>query len=102
MTIARPWLLLLLLALPAWWWFLRHRTMRGVVFSDVDTVAAAVRPAWWIRIPTAARIVALSAFLIGASGPRVGGDTIEVKQEGIAIAIAIEAAKEVRHAPKST
>ena len=90
MMVARPWLLLLLLALPAWWWFLRHRTTRGVVFSDVDTVAAAVRPAWWIRIPTAARIVALSAFVIGAAGLRVGGDTIEVKQEGIAIAIAID------------
>ncbi len=90
MMVARPWLLLLLLALPAWWWFLRHRATRGVVFSDVDTVAAAVRPAWWIRIPTAARIVALSAFIIGASGLRVGGDTIEVKQEGIAIAIAID------------
>jgi Ca-activated chloride channel family protein len=34
--------------------------------------------------------VFLAAWIVGAAGPRIGGDTIEVKQEGIAIAIAID------------
>ncbi len=68
MTFARPWLLLLLLTLPWWWW--RRRTMPGVRYSNLS--------------------VFLAAWIVGAAGPRIGGDTIEVKQEGIAIAIAID------------
>jgi Ca-activated chloride channel family protein len=90
MTIARPWLLLLLLVLPLWWWLQRRRGGRGVAFSDVATVAAAVRPAWWTRLPVAARALAVSVFVVGSAGLRIGGDTVETKQEGIAIVIAID------------
>ena len=34
--------------------------------------------------------LALAALVIAAAGPRVGGDTVEIKQEGIAIVIAID------------
>jgi len=90
MSFARPWLLLLLLALPAWWWWVRRRTGRGVPFSDVATLAALGRPAWWTRLPIAARVLALAAMILGAAGARVGGDTVETRQEGIAIVIAID------------
>ena len=90
MTIARPWLLLLLVTLPLWWWFLRRRTTTGAPYSDVATLARAVRPAWWTGIPTGARLLALALLIFGAAGPRVGGSTVELKQEGIAIAIAID------------
>jgi Ca-activated chloride channel family protein len=36
------------------------------------------------------RAAALGALIIGAAGPRIGGDTVEVKKEGIAIVITID------------
>ena len=90
MTVARPLLLLLLLAVPLWWWLLRRRPSRGVLFSDVATVSTAVSPAWWTKLPVTARWVAVVSLLLGAAGPRIGGDKIEIKQEGIAIVIAID------------
>ncbi len=88
MTFARPWLLLLLLTLPWWWW--RRRTMPGVRYSNLSVFEGSTRAAWWIHIPPGFRVLALAAWIVGAAGPRIGGDTIEVKQEGIAIAIAID------------
>jgi Ca-activated chloride channel family protein len=88
-TFARPWLLLLLLALP-WWWWRRRRSTPGVRYSNLAVFEGATRAAWWIHLPPGLRILALAAWIVGAAGPRIGGDTIEVKQEGIAIAIAID------------
>jgi Ca-activated chloride channel family protein len=61
-----------------------------VLFSDVATVSTAVSPAWWTNLPVTARWVAVVSLLLGAAGPRIGGDKIEIKQEGIAIVIAID------------
>jgi Ca-activated chloride channel family protein len=87
-TFVRPWLLLLLLALPLWWWH-RRRAGAGVSFSDVG-VAGATAAAWWVRLPVALRSLALAAWIVAAAGPRIGGDRIELKKEGIAIVIAID------------
>jgi Ca-activated chloride channel homolog len=87
-TFVRPWLLLLLLALPLWWWH-RRRASAGVSFSDVG-VAGATATAWWVRLPVALRSLALAAWIVAAAGPRIGGDRIELKKEGIAIVIAID------------
>jgi Ca-activated chloride channel family protein len=89
MTFARPVLLLLLLGL-VWWWWRRRRPGDAVPYSDVSLPAAAARAPWWTRLPPMLRGLALAAFIIGAAGPRVGGDTVEVKQEGISIVIAID------------
>src|SRR5688572_1232979 len=89
MTFARPVLLLLLLGI-AWWWWRRRRPGDEVPYSDVSLPAAAARAPWWTRLPPILRALALAAFVIGAAGPRIGGDTVEVKQEGIAIVIAID------------
>jgi Ca-activated chloride channel family protein len=88
-TFARPLLLLLLLGL-VWWWWRRRRPGDAVPYSDVSLPAAAARAPWWTRLPPILRGLALAAFIIGAAGPRVGGDTVEVKQEGISIVIAID------------
>jgi len=87
-TFGRPWLLLLLLTLPLWWWH-RRRAGAGVSFSDVG-VAGATAAAWWVRLPVALRSLALAAWIVAAAGPRIGGDRIELKKEGIAIVIAID------------
>src|SRR4051812_2296606 len=90
MSLARPWLLLLLLALPAWWWIWRHRESAGARYSDVTLPATASRRRWWVMLPPALRGVALAAFALAAAGPRIGGDKVEIKKEGIAIVITID------------
>lgn len=90
MTFARPWVLLLLLVLALWWWVRRRRTVPAARYSDVTLPAQAARRAWWVMLPPALRALALVALVFAAAGPRIGGDTVEVKQEGIAIVITID------------
>jgi Ca-activated chloride channel family protein len=90
MSFSRP-VLLLLGALVAWWlWRRRTRPAPAPGYSDTGVVAAATRGAWIVRTPPALRGAALFALVIGAAGPRIGGDQVETKQEGIAIAIALD------------
>ena len=90
MSFARPWLLLLLLGLVLWWWRRRRGDIPAARYSDVSLPAAAARRRWWVALPPALRSVALAALVLAAAGPRVGGDTVEVKQEGIAIVVTID------------
>jgi Ca-activated chloride channel family protein len=91
MSFARPWLLLLLLlALAFWWWRRRKGENPAAKYSDVTLPAEAVRRRWWVMLPPALRALALAALVFAAAGPRIGGDTVEVKQEGIAIVITID------------
>ncbi len=90
MTFSRPWLLLLLLGLAAWWWERRRRTTPAASYSDVSIPAAVSARRWWVAVPPALRALSLAALVLAAAGPRVGGDTVELKQEGIAIVVAID------------
>jgi Ca-activated chloride channel family protein len=90
MTFARPWLLLLLLLLPLWWLLRRRRAVPAARYSDVTLPAMASRRRWWVVLPPVLRGLALAGLCLGAAGPRIGGDTVEIKQEGIAIVIAID------------
>jgi Ca-activated chloride channel family protein len=88
-SFVRPWLLLLLLALPLWWWR-RRRTKPGAPYSDVGIAGAVGRPAWWVWLPVILRSIALASWIIAVAGPRIGGDRIELKKEGIGIVIVID------------
>ena len=90
MTFARPWLLLLLLLPVAWWWWRRNRKSAGTGFSDLRLLQLVRERAWLARIPTWCRLLAFAAWILAASGPRVGGAQVEMKKEGIAIVIAID------------
>jgi Ca-activated chloride channel family protein len=91
MTFARPWLLLVLILGFALWWWLRHRRdVPAARYSDVSLPAQAGRRRWWVILPPAFRVMALAALGLAAAGPRIGGDTVEVKKEGIAIVITID------------
>ncbi|HEY7637505.1 MAG TPA: VWA domain-containing protein [Gemmatimonadales bacterium] len=90
MTFARPAILLLLLLLPLWWWRRRRRDVPAARYSDVSLPAAVSAARWWVSLPPALRSATLCAMILAAAGPRIGGDTIEVKQEGIAIVITID------------
>jgi Ca-activated chloride channel homolog len=89
-SFARPWLLLLLLALPLWWWLRHRREVPAARYSDVSLAAQASRRRWWVKLPPILRGLALGALALAAAGPRIGGDTVELKQEGIAIVITID------------
>jgi Ca-activated chloride channel family protein len=91
MSFARPWVLLLvLLALALWWWLRRRRQVPAARYSDVTLPAEAGRRRWWVILPPGFRALALVALGLAAAGPRLGGDTVEVKKEGIAIVITID------------
>jgi Ca-activated chloride channel family protein len=90
MSFARPWLLLLLLGLLLWWWLRRRREVPAARYSDVSLPASVSTRRWWVVLPPLLRSVALVTLIVAAAGPRVGGDTVEVKQEGIAIVICID------------
>ena len=90
MTFARPWLLLLLFMLPLWWLLRRRRAVPAARYSDVTLPAMATRRRWWVVLPPVLRGLALAALTLAAAGPRIGGDTVEIKQEGIAIVITID------------
>jgi Ca-activated chloride channel family protein len=89
-SFARPWLLLLLLLLPLWWVLRRRRAVPAARYSDVTLPAMATHRRWWVVLPPVLRGLALAGLCLAAAGPRIGGDTVEIKQEGIAIVIAID------------
>ncbi len=90
MTFSRP-ILLILLLVPLWWlWRRRQRPAPAPGYSDTGLLAAVSGGAWVVRLPPFFRAFGLVALAIGAAGPRIGGDQVETKQEGIAIAIALD------------
>ena len=52
---ARPWLFVLLLALPWWWWRRKHLAVRATPVSETAPFAAAARGKWRLLIPPALR-----------------------------------------------
>ncbi len=90
MTFSRPWLLLLLLLLPLWWWLRRRRAQPAASYSDVGLAAKVAGSPWWVALPVALRSAALATWILAAAGLRLGGSTVEVKKEGIAIVVALD------------
>jgi Ca-activated chloride channel family protein len=89
MPFARPWLLLLLLAIPLWVW-VRRRRLRPVVSSDLSLPGQAGRHSWWPRVPPLLRAAAFACWVIAAAGPQLGPRSLELRGEGIAIALAVD------------
>lgn len=86
---ARPFVLLLLLAVPAWAWWRRRRVV-PVPHANVGLAEGATRSTWSRALPGLLRGAALAALIVAAAGPHAGGGTVEEKREGIAIVIAID------------
>jgi Ca-activated chloride channel family protein len=90
-SLASPWALLLLLAIPLWaWWARRHRA--GLEHPRVDLVEIVHRaPRRWIgRLPYVLRGAALAALALAVSRPRTGTTVVELESEGIAIVLAVD------------
>ncbi|HTY06599.1 MAG TPA: VWA domain-containing protein [Gemmatimonadales bacterium] len=92
MTFARPFLLVLLLGLPVWWWVRRRRLGRagGIRMSDVGAAAGAAARRWPARLPVILRSLGVAAWIIAAAGPRIGVGRSEVRSEGISIVLAVD------------
>jgi Ca-activated chloride channel homolog len=91
-TFARPLLLLLLAALPLWWWWRARRLARmsGAPMSDVRPAAGPVERLWVARLPVSLRSLCLGAWIVAASGPRVGSARSQLHSEGISIVLALD------------
>jgi Ca-activated chloride channel family protein len=92
MTFARPLVLLLLVALPLWFWWRAKRLHRlaGAPMSDVRTAAGPVERLWIARLPVSLRSLCLAAWIIAAAGPRLGSTRQELRSEGISIVLALD------------
>ena len=89
-TFARPLLLLLALAIPAWLWWRRRRGPRPARVADGGVPSKAAGRAWRVQLPPTMRGLALGALSIAAAGPRLPGDRTVEKREGISIVIAVD------------
>lgn len=90
MILARPWLLVLLLLVPAWLWWRRRRTPAAVVHGDGSLPAGAARRRWLPLLPPGLRAVALALLVLAAAGPERGDSRVVERREGIAIMVAID------------
>ena len=86
---ARPWLLLLLLVIPAWL-LRRRRTAERMPVSTLAVVTQVARHRWWPRVPVALRALALALLVVAAAGPRLGERSLRIRGEGIAIVLALD------------
>jgi Ca-activated chloride channel family protein len=88
----RPLVLLLLAALPLWWW-VRARRLRatpGTPMSDVRAAVVSNGRAWVARLPVSLRSACLGAWIVAAAGPRLGTVRTEMRTEGISIVLAVD------------
>jgi Ca-activated chloride channel family protein len=85
----RPWMLVLLILVPLWIWW-RRRRIPLVAASALTIPIQARRRSWWPAIPIALRALTYAAWITAAAGPTFGGRELDLRGEGIAIALAID------------
>lgn len=86
-----PEALFLLLLLPVWWLWRRHRRKDAIVFSRTSVLAAGPSKGSWIpRAIFLFRNIALAALVVALARPRSGAHTETRTSEGINIVLAID------------
>jgi Ca-activated chloride channel family protein len=103
MRFADPYLLLLLLAIPALLWlksrFSRERA--GAAFSNLDLLAG-YRPSWRVRyrwLPTLLRAGAVAMLVVALARPQQGQAESEVPGQGIDIALVLDVSGSMTSSP---
>ncbi len=88
---ARPWVLLLLLLIPAWvWWQRRHRPP-ALVFSRAALLSRGpTGRTGWARVAPWLRWMSLAGVVIALAQPRSGARTENVTRDGIDIALVVD------------
>lgn len=88
---ARPWALLLLLAIPAYLWFAWRRAGAGIRFAGAgEDVPESMRARWLARAPELLRALALAALIVALAGPYTNATVLERRTEGISIMLAVD------------
>jgi Ca-activated chloride channel family protein len=88
---ASAWMLLLLLALPAWWVWRRRRRPAAIVYSRTHVLGRVARSGRGLAFFLfALRNLALAAAVIALARPRLAGSEQTTTSEGINIAIVID------------
>lgn len=89
---ARPWLLLLLLLIPAWIIWQRRRGERALVFSRASVLSALTtkRAGRVARLPERLRGLALTLLIVALAGPRTGSSVVDIDAEGVAIVLTLD------------
>jgi len=91
MSVARPVVLLLLLAIPLIWLWRKRRKRVVAQYSDVAPLTdPSARRRWIALVPPGLRSLTLAAWILAAAGPRIGEGLSEITSEGIAIVLAID------------
>lgn len=90
MTFARPWLLLIGLLVPAWLWWRSRRRPTPVWIADGVVAQGAAGRRWMAAIPLGCRCLTLAGLVLAVAGPRLPGDRMTIKREGISIVITID------------
>jgi Ca-activated chloride channel family protein len=72
------------------WLLVRPRRATAIAVGDGSLPAAARGRSWIVAIPPALRALALAAWVIAATGPRLPGGPTSVRREGISIVIALD------------
>lgn len=90
MSFARPWLLLLAIAIPLWLWYRHRRPGAPVPHGDGSIPAGAAKRSFLPVLPPALRALALLCFVVAAAGPQLGSSRLVERREGIAIMIAVD------------
>lgn len=86
-----PWLLILLVALPAWWIWRRRRDARAITFSRVGVLAKGPRAGrGTARLLVVLRSLAIAGTIVALARPRIAGRTEQSNSEGINIVIAFD------------
>ncbi len=89
---ARPWLLVLLLLIPAWIVWQRRRGDRALVFSRASVLSALTtrRAGRIARLPERLRGLALTLLIVAMAGPRTGSSVVDIDAEGVAIVLTLD------------
>ncbi|HET9440039.1 MAG TPA: BatA domain-containing protein, partial [Longimicrobiales bacterium] len=89
---ARPWLLLLLLAIPLWYFWQRRVDAGAIVFSRASVLGdlASRRMHILALLPERLRGLALTLLIIALAGPRTGSSVVDIDAEGIAIVLTLD------------
>jgi Ca-activated chloride channel homolog len=89
---AHPWVLALLLLIPAWWWLTRRARPAALVFSRAALLGryAPAGARMIARMPGWLRALAIAAAIIAVATPRTGASVVDVDAEGIAIMLVVD------------
>jgi len=88
---ARPWVLLLLLAIPAWVWWHRRTRPPALVFSRAELLTKGPHGGTRLaRVAPVLRWLAITGFIVALAQPRTGARTQNVTRDGIDIALVID------------